>query len=190
MYPHLRGKGIFVIHSESDNDILDELDRFFSHQLYFNAKDNELTNFKIEYLDSKSGNYVGEDYSEKIKEKFRNCYYYLIILTDNSKGRVWVNQEIGYALATDDKRCLIMVDDQLKGQSFGFIHSNYFVQYFSRDDFKISVDGDVIININETIKKKFGDRIPKSSILKSTDEIKTIVYEFNSLIHNRGKNNG
>ena len=69
MYSSLRGESIFVIHSEYDNDILNELKAFFNHQLFYNANNNELTDFKVEYLDSKTGNYVGQVYSEKIKEK-------------------------------------------------------------------------------------------------------------------------
>ena len=182
MYSSLKGKSIFIIHSERDINIINQLESFFSQQCYYNSQDNDLTDFMVEYIDSSIGNYVGQVYSDLIKEKFDECHYYLIILTRNSENRVWVNQEIGYALAKDDKRILIMVEDKIKDHRFGFIHSNYFVQYFTYDGFKISETGDEIDKIDNTIISMFGDRIPKSKIIPPTDEIKTIVQEFNSLI--------
>jgi hypothetical protein len=90
---------IFVIHSEKDDYIITELKKYFWQQYYFDREKNLRTTFDIEFLNSRSGKYTGEDFGKEIRRLFRICNHYLIIITNNSKCSIWVNQEIGYAFA-------------------------------------------------------------------------------------------
>ena len=176
---------IFVIHSECDNEIIKEIKKYFERVSYYNSKDDIITEFQVDYLDSKKGG-VGPDFAKLIRKKFRECHYYLILITKNSKNSNWVNQEIGYAQAKSMKRCLVMVADDLKNESFCFIHSTYDVQYFTYNRFKISEEPVEITRIDTTIAEEFGDRIPKSLVVIPPDEIRTRVQNFISLKRKRG----
>jgi hypothetical protein len=192
----LQTKCIFVIHSECDNHIITQLENYFDNQLYINTKDNILTKFNIKYLDSKTGNYVGEDFVNLIRKHFSKCYYYLIILTNNSKDRQWVNQEIGFAHAISKKRCIVMLEDSLRGKSFGFIHTNYDVQYFDPKVFSINEKGDEIKKISNKIVTKFGIRfkdfmkgVSQTSIIQGLGKIGLTFDNSNGILTKGGKEN-
>lgn len=161
---------IFVIHSEKDNHILDALTRFFKPKFYHDLNNDIFTQFKITYLDSKKGDYVGENFGNIIKEKITTCGYYLIVLTENSAGSLWVNQEIGYSMATNEDKILLMREDKLHGKSFGFIHTNYDVQEFSSKDFKIKETGAEINKIHKKIRNKYGPSIRIAHVMKPREE--------------------
>ena len=145
-------KKIFVIHSELDNYLIEDyLIKYFRDQWYgTNIREVETT-FDIEYLDSTKGDYAGENFGKKIKKFIRECHYYLIIITKHSRFSQWVNQEIGAVYNTSMSRCLIMVEEDLKGESFGFIHSNIDIQYFTYGKFNFD-------KINNRIQKDFGEK--------------------------------
>lgn len=189
-------ESIFVIHSELDNHIIKKLEDHFKTQLFFDAKNDICTKISVEYLDSKNGNYVGEDFAKLIRKKFRDCYYFLIILSDNSKDSIWVNQEIGYAQATSIKRCIIMLESNLRGGSFGFIHSNYDVQPFSSDNFIISKDGREIRKINNKIIENFGEKlqdylkkIRRPNIVKGFEDLKWKLDSMSDYVKTEGEVN-
>lgn len=138
MFPDFRTECIFVIHSKRDNHILDTLTSFFDQIFYHDQNNDIFTKFKITYLDSKKGDYVGENFGQIIQDKIAKCCYYLIVLSENSMESLWVNQEIGYSMATDKNRILIMREEGLNGKPFGFIHTNYHVQEFNSKNFKIN----------------------------------------------------
>ena len=99
-------KKIFVIHSECDNYLIEDyLKKYFRDQWYGTYTREFETTFDIEYLDSKTGDYVGENFGKKIMKLVRECHYYLLIITKNSRKSIWVNQEIGAVFATSKSRC-------------------------------------------------------------------------------------
>lgn len=161
---------IFVIHSEKDNHIIDALTVFFEPIFYHDKNNDVFTKFKITYLDSNTGDYVGENFGNIIKEKITNCSYYLIVLTKNSVSSLWVNQEIGYSMATNEDKILIMREDQLRGGSFGFIHTNYHVQEFSSKNFSIKENGEEIKKIHKKIRTKYGPSIRIAHVMKESHE--------------------
>ena len=176
---------VFVIHSERDNTILKKIEEYFQKQLYFDKNDEILSMVKMEYLDSKDNDYVGENFGKKIRKHVRECDYFLIILTENSKCSIWVNQEIGAAHYKSQAKCLVFLDRRLEGGSFGFIHTNYAVEYFDYAGFKIDENGTEVKNIEKKIKKNLS-RIPNPFIKKSSEPEKDGLAEFDEL---KGENN-
>ena len=107
---------IFIIHSEKDDYLIQELVNHFHDSWYGNTK------FEIKWLDSKKGDYVGEDFGKRIRNHIKNCAHYLIIITKYSWKSLWVNQEIGFAFRTSMKRCLIMMARGLRKKNI-WVHS-------------------------------------------------------------------
>lgn len=123
---------IFVIHSEQDDYIIQELENYFEEQVY------GATKFEIKYLDSRRGLSIGEDFGKKIMELIDNADYVFIIVSRFSKISVWVNQEIGYVFGLKCKNFFCIVEDKYVGQGLGFIHSNIDVQSFKYGTFDIT----------------------------------------------------
>jgi len=142
-------KKIFVIHSERDNYLIPKIENEFFEQWYGTYTRPIETTFELKYLDSEKGDYIGENFGKKIRKYIRECHYYLIIITKNSRYSPWVNQEIGSVFIKSMSRCLFMVEDCLKGESFGFIHSNFDIQYFPYGGFQFN-------KINKRIQRDFG----------------------------------
>jgi len=108
----------------------------------------------MKYLDSKDNDYVGENFGKKIRKNVRECDYYLIILTENSKCSIWVNQEIGAAHFNSQTKCMVFMEQSLNGGSFGFIHTGYDVEYFDYEGFKIDENGSEVKKIEKKNKEK------------------------------------
>jgi len=124
-------KKIFVIHSEEDDYIIQELKNHFTEQTY------GYTKFIIDYLDSRRGLSLGEDFGKKIMKLIDDADYIFIIITRFSKISVWVNQEIGYVFGKN-KRHFCMVENKFIGEGLGFIHSNIDIQSFKYGSFDIT----------------------------------------------------
>lgn len=171
---------VFVIHSERDNVILKKIEEYFQKQFYWDKNDEILSMVKMEYLDSKDNDYVGENFAKKIRKNIRNCNLYLIILTENSKCSKWVNQEIGAAHFNSQTKCMVFMERGLRGGSFGFIHPNYDVEYFNYEGFKIDEKGTEVKKIEKKIKKNLS-KIPHPVINIPTDPEKDDLGKFEEL---------
>jgi hypothetical protein len=136
---------IFVIHSEKDDEILQKIKTHFQDQWYW-KKDLKPTKFEIDYLDSSSGQYNGADFGIEIRRRIEKARFFIIILTENSKNSVWVNQEIGYVYCKSMRRCRILTEQKLIGESLGFIHSNVHAQSFTLKNFSLGTIEQMIIN--------------------------------------------
>lgn len=80
---------IFVIHAEKDDYLIQKLVNHFQDRWYGH------THFEIKWLDSRKGDFIGQDFGKQIRSYIKNSKYILIILTKNSWKSPWVNQEIG-----------------------------------------------------------------------------------------------
>jgi len=142
---------IFIIHSEKDNEILQKIQTHFQDQWYWRAGLSP-TKFEVDYLDSSSGQYNGADFGVEIRRRIEKAKFFLIILTNNSRNSLWVNQEIGYVYCKSMRRCRILIEQKLIGASFGFIHSNVQAQSFTLDNFSLG-------SIEEMIIKEYGNPV-------------------------------
>ena len=152
-------KNIFVIHSEKDNYLIKELEGHFKN-IFFG-----ITNFKIDYLDSSKGNYLGDDFGKIIRKKIRESEWRLIIITKNSRCSPWVNQEIGYSFKVSGKRSLVMIQKELLKKPLGFIHSNIDAQPFTYGEFHIE-------KIEDKLIERHGEKIQLKYIKDIVDVIK------------------
>jgi hypothetical protein len=144
---------IFVIHCEKDERdfrLLTFLKNHFTGQYYVLPQLGS-TRFDITYQDSNLSPTLSQDIGKDVMKKIRVAKHIIAIITENSLKSVWVNQEIGYAFGKS-KHCFFMVDERLRGETFGFIHSNIEVQYFNPNAPKID-------RINRDLEEKYGSRV-------------------------------
>lgn len=145
-------KTIFVIHSEKDSDILSSLImayegiRFKETDLYFDC------------VNIKNYANLGMDVGEDIKERIKNSDVVIAIITHNCKKSIWVNQEIGFALASKD-RIIPVMERKVMKKGFGFIHSNIDSQLFNDD--KIEFD-----RLNIEFSNRYGPMMKKPDIIQ------------------------
>lgn len=157
---------IFVIHCEKDNTVLSLLRHEFHDELFGNYI------VKINFLDSANPDNLGADFGETIKKNILNSNFVVAILTEKSRKSVWVNQEIGYTLGCDIELVGLM-DKEIVGQGFGFIHSGIDVCMFEYGDIKFD-------KFKKYLEKKY-DKNRSPYILKpiSNDEkLKVENYEY------------
>lgn len=66
--------------------------------------------------------------TDKVKSNIFSCEYFIPILTRQSIYTQWVNQEIGFAVATQ-KKILPIIEEQIMGDLKGFIHKGLDLSY-------------------------------------------------------------
>jgi hypothetical protein len=110
----MKHRKIFISHSGLDNDLVDSFDR-------------SLKAIGAEPFLAERQVATGENVPEKIGSNIRDSNAFVPVLTQNSLGNQWVNQEIGYAYrwreahAIDSPYLFPIVEETIKSSVKGFL---------------------------------------------------------------------
>jgi len=81
-------KFVFLSHSHKDKDIILPVVALL--------REKEITVY-VDWMDDKMPSITNRKTAERIKSKIRDCIFFIVLLTENSKDSKWVPWELGYA---------------------------------------------------------------------------------------------
>ena len=67
--------------------------------------------------------------SDKVKQGINECTYFIPIITRQSIKTQWINQEIGFAVATKNCKIIPIIESQIIDDLRGFIHKQVDLPY-------------------------------------------------------------